>query len=498
MKKLPITMQTAPHQIDQNIWLYVKLPQLAIEAVTTNTAILLKEVPVAVAYSHKNAQCIDCCNQSAKAWGVDPLMSVSTALAICPNLTVLTKNVQQEQQLLQQLALIAYRFSPEIIIDTDGLWLDLSGCAQLFNGYNRLLKKLYTQLCRQSVNATSGVGKSPMAAKLLCSTKFHQYLPDSGEIQCALMTTALNTLPSTNKQQQNFKQLGLTTIGDLLALPRPALSQRFNSELMDTLQQLQGDKPCLLTRFKPANEFHSAVQNPQGLYSKESLLFPMKTLLQRLYQYLMARQCYSRKLVWRFEPLLGKHQFMTVRLSGSNHSGSSLLSLSRIQLERLELPSSIEQVSLFCDQFTAMPGLSFDLFGDQMSLQENTAELIDNLNARLGAEALSRPTINTEHLPELAGNIGAIDQSSDPEQQPGQTQKPLWLLPKPAPIKLHNQQLYWRKPLTIVSGPERLCGNWWQSEQQRDYYLACDSKGARYWIFRESTNKRWFVHGIFA
>ena len=171
---------------------------------------------------------------------------------------MLTKNVQQEQQLLQQLALIAYRFSPEIIIDTDGLWLDLSGCAQLFNGYNRLLKKLYTQLCQQSVNATSGVGKSPMAAKLLCSTKFHQYLPDSGEIQCALMTTALNTLPSTNKQQQNFKQLGLTTIGDLLALPRSALSQRFNSELMDTLQQLQGDKPCLLTRFKPANEFHSA------------------------------------------------------------------------------------------------------------------------------------------------------------------------------------------------------------------------------------------------
>ena len=164
----------------------------------------------------------------------------------------------------------------------------------------------------------------------------------------------------------------------------------------------------------------------------------------------MTRQCYSHELVWRFEPLLGKHQLMTIRLSGSNHSWSSLLSLSRIQLERLDLPRSIEQISLYCGQFTVMPGLSFDLFGDQMTLQENTAELIDNLNARLGVEALSRPTINAEH------------------------------------------------PLTIVSGPERLCGNWWQSQQQRDYYLACDSKGARYWIFRESTNKQWFVHGLFA
>ena len=498
MKNLPIKTQTAPHQIDQDIWLYIKLPQLAIEAVVANTTILLKEVPAAVARSYKNAQRIDCCNQSAAAWGVDPLMSVSTALAICPDLTVLAKNVQQEQQLLQQLALIAYRFSPEIIIDTDGLWLDLSGCAQLFNGYNQLLKKLYTQLFAQSVNATSGVGRSPLAAKLLCSNEFHQHLPDSTEIQRALMATALNRIPSTTKQQQNFKQLGLTTIGDLLSLPRSALSQRFNSDLMDTLQQLQGEKPCLLKRFKPANEFHGAVQNPQGLCSKESLLFPMKTLLQRLCQYLMARQCYSRELVWRFEPLLGKHQFMTIRLSSSNHSWSSLLSLSRIQLERLELPRSVEQISLSCDQFTAMPGLSFDLFGDQMSLQENTAELIDNLNARLGVEALSRPTTNAEHLPELAGNIGSIHKPTDSKQQPDQTQKPLWLLSEPAPIKLHNQQLYWRKPLTIVSGPERLCGNWWQSQQQRDYYLACDSKGACYWIFRESTNKQWFVHGLFA
>ena len=114
MKNLPIKTQTAPHQIDQDIWLYIKLPQLAIEAVVANTTILLKEVPAAVARSYKNAQRIDCCNQSAAAWGVDPLMSVSTALAICPDLTVLAKNVQQEQQLLQQLALQFLRYDRNI------------------------------------------------------------------------------------------------------------------------------------------------------------------------------------------------------------------------------------------------------------------------------------------------------------------------------------------------------------------------------------------------
>ena len=498
MKEPSVNIPKNNYPIDRNIWLYINLPQLAIEAVTATMTKPLKDGPVAVVSLQDNAQRIDCCNQQASAWGVEQRLSLSTALAICPDLTVLAKNTLQEQQLLQQLALIAYRFSPEVIIDTAGLWLDLSGCAQLFNGYNKLLKKLYTQLSEQSIVAISGVGKSPLAAKILCDNEFRHYLPSKLEVQRTLMTTILDKLPSTAKQQQNFKQLGLTTIGDLLALPRSALSQRFNSDLMNTLQLLQGEKPSLLKRFKPANEFHDKIQNTQGLYNKESLLFPMKTLLQRLCQYLMARQCYSRELIWQFEPLLGRHQSMSITLSGNSHGWSSLLSLSRLKLEHLELPRSIEQISLFCDQFMVMPERSFDLFGDQVSLQENTSELIDNLNARLGIEALSRPTINAEHLPELAGNIASIEKSIGSEQDLGQAQKPLWLLPEPAPVRLHNQQLYWRKPLTIMSGPERLCGNWWQSEQQRDYYLACDSKGARYWLFRESTSKQWFVHGLFS
>ena len=106
---------------------------------------------------------------------------------------MLAKNTLQEQQLLQQLALIAYRFSPEVIIDTAGLWLDLSGCAQLFNGYNKLLKKLYTQLSRSNLlYAISGVGKSPLAAKILCDNEFRQLFTRAElEVQRTLMTTML-------------------------------------------------------------------------------------------------------------------------------------------------------------------------------------------------------------------------------------------------------------------------------------------------------------------
>jgi protein ImuB len=174
--------------------------------------------------------------------------------------------------------------------------------------------------------------------------------------------------------------------------------------------------------------------------------------------------------------------------------------LSRLQLERLELPRSIEQIVLFSEQFIEAPQgmVNLDLLGDNSGAQQSD-ELIDSLNARLGIEALSQPVLNQDYLPEQASTLAT------PGKQPeiasygrAKAPQPLWLLTEPAAVQVRNQQLYWHQPLSIISGPERLCGNWWQGEQQRDYYLACDSKGARYWLFRETSNQRWFVHGLFS
>jgi protein ImuB len=319
-----------------------------------------------------------------------------------------------------------------------------------------------------------------------------------------LHNTDISLLETSRKQQQSFKQLGLNRVGDLLALPRSALSRRFDAELLTTIAQLNNEKPFNAPRFQPADTFRDLIQNPQGIFNKESLLFPMKTLLQRLCQYLMARQCHCREIEWRFEPLIGESQQMQIQLSGSQNNWSTLLMLSRLQLERLELPRSIEQITLCAEQFIEAPMAVFnlDLFDDQ-KLAQQSCELIDSLNARLGIEALSQPVLNQDYLPEQASTLitpGKHSSTNTDEKLVNKPKapQPLWLLTDPAPVHLRNRQLYWRQPLSIISGPERLCGNWWQAEQQRDYYLACDSNGARYWLFRETSSQRWFVHGLFS
>ena len=503
------------HSQGQEIWLYLQFPLLSLEALLPGLDPEQQLKPIAIIHSQKNTQRVLCCNSQATAWGVEPELSISTALALCPDLIALPQQIEKEQQQLQQLALLAYSVSPIVILPNhykqkknagkqanqpSGLWLEISACDKLFKGYNNLLQTLAKKLQLQSITSVTGIAHNPMAAKLLCQSEFQHQLPTTTEIQQQLLDTDLSRLDCSSHQQQSFKRLGLNHVGDLLALSRSALSRRFDSQLISTIAQLKNQQSFDAPRFQPANSFRDVVQNPQGIFNKESLLFPMKTLLQRLCQYLTARQCHCREIEWQFEPLIGEPQTMTIQLSSSQNNWSNLLLLSRLQLEQLELPRSIEQIILSTDQFIEAPQGTFnlDLFAEHHGPQQ-PSELIDSLNARLGIDALSQPILNKDYLPEQASTLATLsNQTYSNSNKPLKAPQPLWLLTDPAPVQIRNNQLYWRQPLIIVSGPERVCSNWWQSEQQRDYYLACDSRGARYWLFRETSSQRWFIHGLFS
>ncbi len=58
-----------------------------------------------------------------------------------------------------------------------------------------------------------------------------------------------------------------------------------------------------------------------------------------------------------------------------------------------------------------------------------------------------------------------------------------------------------------AQGPERIASEWWRDRSPkptRDYFLVEDMQGRRFWLYREglygreTTDARWFVHGLFA
>lgn len=49
-----------------------------------------------------------------------------------------------------------------------------------------------------------------------------------------------------------------------------------------------------------------------------------------------------------------------------------------------------------------------------------------------------------------------------------------------------------------VWGPERIHTGWWRGRSaRRDYYRVETAAGRWFWLFRQLTDGRWFLHGVF-
>lgn len=85
----------------------------------------------------------------------------------------------------------------------------------------------------------------------------------------------------------------------------------------------------------------------------------------------------------------------------------------------------------------------------------------------------------------------------------GALPRPLWLLQTPVALDERNSQPWWRGPLSLLAGPERIESGWWDGGLvQRDYFVAEDADHVLYWIFRERpsaacSRQGWYLQGRF-
>jgi protein ImuB len=78
--------------------------------------------------------------------------------------------------------------------------------------------------------------------------------------------------------------------------------------------------------------------------------------------------------------------------------------------------------------------------------------------------------------------------------------RPAWLLAAPRALAARNGRPWLDGPLELLAGPERIESGWWDGRDvARDYFLARDGCGARFWVFRERRERGgWYLHGVFA
>jgi len=480
----------------EEIWMYIKFPKLSLEAITMNYSKDFTNKPLVVIDTHKNKRKIIAYNNLSKDYGIDKTISLSTALAICPDLIIKERNSSQEKKLLNNLAIIGYQFTADITIENHALWLEISKSKRLFRGYNNLLCLIHEKISLHKIFAINGFGINPLIAKILCKNKFQKFLPNLNNVYKELNKIPAIKITDNLNTRKIFSQLGIQSIKDLIDIPISLLSERFDSDLISNLEILLNKKQQILCKFKPSKTFHDEIQYINGLTNKESLIFPMKSLLKSLNEYLIAIHCRCSQIIWEFTTPLNVNITMKIKLSRSKNDWSELLNLSRIKLDNINLPKVVEKVSLYCADLIEDKKINNEIFNDNKNKSQYKGNLVDSIVAKVGEKALFTLLTKNEHIPKKAGSITKFDMKQFFEQQTTENTRPLWLLKTPNPIKFLNGKLYFKSPITILSGPERINDNWWENNQQLDYYIARDEEGTNYWIYKSGV--KWFIHGIFS
>jgi protein ImuB len=187
---------------------------------------------------------------------------------------------------------------------------------------------------------------------------------------------------------------------------------------------------------------------------------------------------------------------LRLRLVEPTLDEAHLMRLLRERLGRIELEQMVEGIRIRATQLHRLPGTTRDLLKPKETA-EPLAHFLERLQARLGRDTVRQVSACPDHRPERAWRYCHPREQAEPAAGP---HRPFWLLPEPRRLRSRANRPCLAGELRLLAGPERVESGWWDgSDVTRDYYIATDERGGRFWVFRNRrTPHDWYLHGIFA
>lgn len=486
------------------LWLCAHFPQLPLEVFTRG---IEKGVagqenaprPLAVSEQWQHTSRVIACNHRAQQQGIHAGIAVTAARGLAGNLQVLPRNERAERNALEHLAAWAGQFTSVVSLSAPkDLLLEVAGSLTLFGGKERLLQRVRTGLHALGYQTYLALAPAPLAAVWLASAGQEKYLTDPSQLAKHVLQLPLDVLNLEHRQQATLTGMGLRCIRDCVRLPRDGLARRLGPQLLKQLDQALGQAPDPRTPYVPPPQFSSRLLLPAEVEQVEALLFAVRRLVLELSGTLRGRNSGVRELHLQLIHHARSMTGVELRLIVPGHDAQHLLGLLQERLRQLRLPEPVRELLLTSGAFVPLTSSNRDWITPGNGVSENWTLLVERLQSRLGEDAVHGLYQIAEHRPEKAWGFCM---PGDKENDSGSISvlRPPWLLPEPIALGMHGNRPYLDGDLTLEWGCERIESGWWDgADVARDYFIARNPQGARFWIYRQLRGARsWFLHGIF-
>ena len=240
------------------------------------------DAPRVVIASIEQAQRIVAMNDAAARLRLKPDMPLADARAMYPSLPVFEADFEADRRLLEAIADWCDRYTPLVGLDPpDGLFLDITGCAHLFNGEAALARDLLTRLRQQGFAARAAVADTPGCAWGVARYGKQGFVPRGGN-EAAMLPLPIAALRTDAGTVADLKTSGLVTVGDLASRPRAPFAARFGKELMLRLDQALGRADEPIRPRLPVPAAMAEQRFPDPIAREEDVLGTIEQLAGRL------------------------------------------------------------------------------------------------------------------------------------------------------------------------------------------------------------------------
>ncbi len=339
-------------------------------------------------------------------------LSLPDARARFPALIAVEAEPSEEARLLTHLCDWCSRYTPLVALDgRDGLMLDISGVAHLFEGEAALIEDCRARLAAQGVTVLIGAAGNPRAAWALARFSYVKTAPEPmGDKAFAKLfyDLPIAALGLDEKTVADMARAGLRRIGDIALRPRAPITARFGAVPMARLDALKGlERSSIVPRFRPP-DFCAERRFASPIQTIEAIEVQLRKLADDLVV-LLERQAKGAR---RIELSLYRVDGAVRRiLFGASRPLNEARAIVRLIAERLASPNEdaidagygVDLMRLACLVAEPLAPSEAELErAHEAGRALVLAELLDRLSARLGARAVTRRELVDAHLPEQA------------------------------------------------------------------------------------------------
>ncbi len=504
--------------------------------------------PFAVIGDVKNAQVLVSLSAEASAAGLVPGQPVHDAHAMCPGLRTRLQNAALDRTFLTLLRRWAGKFSPWVSEEaSDGLVIDLTGCAHLFGGEEALMEVVETDcgdlglsvrmgiadtvgaawaLARYSGAGAGGarsgddIAQEARATRSRAAKRRHwerggpapeaPLPPDRsariaapGQTRSALAPLPIAALRLDADTVQTLNRLGLRRIGELSGQPRAALARRFGRHLIRRLDQAMAVEPEPVNPARAPDHFVVRLTLPEPVGLRDDLLAALDRLLPPLSVKLRQAGRGVRRI--RMECHRSDHtmDIVEVGLARPSAEPDRIRPLLAMKVEDIDAGFGIDMIRL--EALVTEPVYAHQHRGHaeaaadgaaRLAGSDNMADLLGRIGGRIGLDQITRLHPADSHIPEKTSRTLAAAWSEPAAAWPRPCRSRPLEIWRPEIVTAHDvphlpATFRWRNRVFETRaglGPERIAPEWWLDDPDwrsgvRDYWRVTTRTGERLWLY---------------